>query len=278
MLNVNRILMLSLAALMFACNVKDEKKDESKLLSYQFKVGDCDTGKKTFTSLEGYCQALANDEANHFCAQELRQQQFQKSCSQVAKPTSAPKPSQPEKNPQSKSDPSAGASENPQTSNSNPAPAPVPETGKAGSSQVAALTEVTLSGHFEKVVKVSPENSGDEMISTLDGKIVIDDIAPKVDRPIQLGRFKAATFTSLDMSKCDLQINQYDSSADNKTIGFTILGLDQKAAIGATGCLPSLSTMAMVGFTVEFQDVPVGGNLSQDVIQKVILKVKPKSE
>ena len=48
--------------------------------TYSFDYHDCQTGKQIADSRTGYCQNLTNDPLNHYCAEWMRKDAFDKGC------------------------------------------------------------------------------------------------------------------------------------------------------------------------------------------------------
>ena len=59
-------------------NTGGQNKKES--FEYDFTQNNCPTGKKSFSSRDAMCDALKNDDANNFCARELRYEYFKTNC------------------------------------------------------------------------------------------------------------------------------------------------------------------------------------------------------
>lgn len=57
-----------------------EVKTKNESLSYQIKIGLCDTGLHKFESTEKYCQALQDDTLNNGCALENRKEMYAEKC------------------------------------------------------------------------------------------------------------------------------------------------------------------------------------------------------
>jgi hypothetical protein len=49
-------------------------------MSYQFKENQCDTTPIKYTSAEDLCAKLKDSQLNHYCAERLRYDEFQKKC------------------------------------------------------------------------------------------------------------------------------------------------------------------------------------------------------
>jgi hypothetical protein len=52
----------------------------SESYSYSFEQNGCKTGNQVADSRVGYCQNLTNDEKNHYCAEWMRKDAFDKGC------------------------------------------------------------------------------------------------------------------------------------------------------------------------------------------------------
>lgn len=50
--------------------------DKADVFSYQFEMGNCSTGRHTFTKHADFCAALRDDSLNFNCAGELRENDF----------------------------------------------------------------------------------------------------------------------------------------------------------------------------------------------------------
>ena len=117
---------------------------------------------------------------------------------------------------------------------------------------------------------------GDSMITTLSGKLAIQLMQPDVsDQGLTLIG-ATARIVIPELGSCELTVKNFSSTTTvgtQKQIDFTLLGIDPIASANRDGCLVKLSTMAMTGFSVEFDNVRLGGNLSTVTIPKARLDV-----
>jgi hypothetical protein len=91
----------------------------------------------------------------------------------------------------------------------------------------------------------------------------------------------SAEVSPKNISGCELTVKNFASSTnvDGKIqIEFTLIGADGMTTASPrdarpAGCLVKLSTMAITGFSADFENVRVGGTLSTATIPKVRLEV-----
>lgn len=237
-------------------------KKEAKKLSYELSENGCSTGKKEFNTLEEYCASLADDKANNSCAPNLRQQEYERQCKKVSKPTPQNNPEQ-----ESTSIPDPG-------SDSGVTPDPDVQITRQPAPQVSEKSElqalaVTASANHSLDPKTTI--SGDELLTVLSGEIPVIDMSAEIEGDLNVIGVKSNFKPGF--TPCTLSTQNFSFSNNNKTIEFTLMGIEKKSA--SPRCMEMLTRFSMEGFSVEFENVRVGGPLSQKSIKKVLLKVKP---
>lgn len=245
----------SLLLVLAAC----ESKKEDKKISYQYTINRCDTGAKTFDSQQAYCDSLINDAANNNCAREERLREHAEKCG------------------------GSGAQTKSETPLAGTDPFPRAPQEKVGISPNTTVTTTTLdtemteqpklltvTARSETRLQISPTSSGDTLITTLRGSLQVESIEPEFATPLRLIGVKAEILGFEDT--CQLSISNFAMTSDNKKIDFTLVGTDKKSTLESKGCLAQLSTMAMMGFSVEFQNVPTANFVPQR-IEKVLLNI-----
>ncbi len=250
----------------------------SQTLSYDMTVNGCATGKQTFSDKAGYCAGLKDDARNNFCAKGLREEVYAENCE--PKPAAGPTGE-------------AAREVKPATvggdgKSSGNLRIPTEQFGSSAGSKTLTPTEqaeiegrsrpalVILRAQAAEQLQVQPTSSGDSMITTLNGKLLIHAMDPDVsDRGLTLIGATARIVIPL-LGSCELTVKNFSSTTTvggKKQIDFTLLGIDPIASANRDGCLVKLSTMAMTGFSVEFDNVRLGGTLSTVSIPKVRLDV-----
>ncbi|MBS1963996.1 MAG: hypothetical protein JST04_17420 [Bdellovibrionales bacterium] len=68
------------AALLAAASGCGKHSSESKDISYSFEVNCCRTGEHSAASTEDYCKNLVDHSLNHYCAEGMRKDAFDKGC------------------------------------------------------------------------------------------------------------------------------------------------------------------------------------------------------
>ncbi|HEY8271770.1 MAG TPA: hypothetical protein VIG33_12840 [Pseudobdellovibrionaceae bacterium] len=239
-----------------ACKSAKEIKTEEKTFSYQFTVNGCATGQKTFSDLAAYCAALKNNAENKYCAENERLQLYSRDCNSVAPQKLSPENSEVEENQE--------------------VLRPSPQTPAQALEEPLSLKDLLIIAHPESPLRISPQPSGEFIVSALEGNLIIDSLEPLFKQRLKIDQAEEITFIGADLGQCELHIKQFKAAANLESIHFTLMGTDKKNQIESSGCMTKLSSIAMTGFTVEFKNVPVGGALSQQTVQKVTLKLKIK--
>ena len=76
-----RILVLMVISLgLYGCGGSSSSESKSESYTYQYSVNGCDTGRKTFSSKQAYCDSLKNSQANNGCALDARYRAFEQNC------------------------------------------------------------------------------------------------------------------------------------------------------------------------------------------------------
>lgn len=276
------LLRFAFAALLTAlcgCN----SNQESKTLSYDFTVNGCPTEKQTFSDEASLCAGLKDDARNHFCAKAEREKEYANRCqpTPAAAPTTpAPAPSLQKSSGLNNDGKSPGNLRVPtEPFGSIPPQSPGPSEGDA----LSRLTLVTLLARPIDRLTVSPQTSGSDMITSLSGKLAVEFQQELFGRKVDLMGATTVTFMNPALGDCQLSTKNFSnpetsaSSADSpekkQVIAFSLVGIDSVDRAGQNGCLVKLSTMAMTGFSVEFENVRLGGPLSTIVVPKVRLDV-----
>lgn len=77
-------ILFSMMAFAVACSsnhsdsTPSQRVEMSESYSYQFNENGCDTDKQSFSSVADYCLGLQNENVNHGCALDLREDAFQR--------------------------------------------------------------------------------------------------------------------------------------------------------------------------------------------------------
>jgi hypothetical protein len=240
------------------------KSTKSESLSYSFKVNGCDTGKKTFSDLASYCESLLNDEANNYCAVDMRQEMYKQRCDGVSSNKNKSHNLDPSV-PQEQSSGEQPAIETPQ--------APDASTNPAEQAATDISFEVTLSAHNTRLPKVKRQNSGETVISTFEGAIAIDSMKPLIDKALHLESAQSVKIEGL--GHCELEVKNFTTYTKNNEVSFTLMGIDQMKDLGDGSCASQLPLIRTSGFVVEFENVPTS-NTQAVVIPKVTLKIEIK--
>lgn len=88
--DMKRIFLLMGLSFIMGCGSEDsdpfsfESSSSSEKYTYHYSENingfKCDTGKRSFDSLEAYCRALQQGQENDFCAEDIRKRVFQERC------------------------------------------------------------------------------------------------------------------------------------------------------------------------------------------------------
>lgn len=238
-----KVTTLSLLTVGFvACQAKrSTEQDDSTTLTYRLSQNNCDTGKKTFTSLESYCSALTNDAANNYCAAEMRAELFEKNCR------------------------GSGVKSTRHTTD---------ESEPKESVQSEIPSEIHITAHPDSALQAEPTESGNQLRSKVKGNLIIDSMEPAFDRSLILTSAEKVT-TEDGMGRCELASKKFSKLKKDSPLAFLLVGADPAKSTDSDGCLTRLSTLAITGFTAEFTNVVVEGS-NHDVIPKVIITVSYK--
>ncbi|MEK6774670.1 MAG: hypothetical protein AABY64_12055 [Bdellovibrionota bacterium] len=260
-----------------------DKRTQEQSLGYQFIENGCDTGAKTFTSLESYCSTLLDDKANQdekshmICAQASREKEYERQCGTSPKSKTEAldqdkdkikaEQLQAQKSQELPSLETLNLSKNDQ-SQTTLRLQPIQEQASQENPN-----EISLTAKPDSILKVSAENTADGIMSTLKGKLILTEPLD-LKYNLDIAFADSTVFTQPLMESCTLSLNQFNFSPGNKKeIDFILIGFDKQSEIQKSGCLAKLSSLALTGFTVEFNEVVSRSLMNQVKVPKVILKV-----
>ncbi len=251
---------------------------QSVSLSYDMTFNGCPTGKQTFSDKASYCAGLKDDGRNNHCAKGLREEVYAENCQ--PKPGAAPtgETARETKPATVGSDGKSSGNLKMPTEQFGPFSGPkvLTPAEQAETDDRSRPSLVTLRAQPVERLKVLPTSSGDSMITTLNGKLAIQAMQPDVSERGLTLIGAVARIVVPELGSCELTVKNFSSTTtvgSQKQIDFTLLGIDPIESANREGCLVKLSTMAMTGFTVEFDNVRLGGTLSTVTIPKVRLDV-----
>lgn len=257
-----------------ACQPGDvSKTTKTESLSYSFSVNGCETGKKTFSDLNSYCQALVDEQANNYCAQNMRYEMYKQRCDGVSSNQNKSQdlsPSVPaEQSAEQETTPEQQSAEQQTEAPTTPAT----PTNAAEQAAVAIPSEVALSAYITKLPAIKRINSGERVISTFAGAIAIDSIKPAIDKTLLLESARSVKIEG--MGRCELEVKNFTTYSKGHEISFTLMGIDQLKDLGDGSCASQLQIIRTSGFTVDFENVPTS-NANTTVVPKVTLKIQRK--